>query len=71
VPKLWNGKYRGQEQKWFLLRFKGTDADVNIETEHQEFRVWKWMPVADVLDNIVPFKRDVYTGVFAAFEGKY
>jgi putative (di)nucleoside polyphosphate hydrolase len=69
IPKLWNGKYRGQEQKWFLLRFKGTDDQVNIETDHQEFRKWQWMPVPDLVDSIVPFKRDVYTRVIETFKG--
>lgn len=69
VPKLWKGKYRGQEQKWFLLRFNGTDDQVNIETEHQEFSKWRWLPVADLVDNIVPFKRDVYIAVLKEFEG--
>lgn len=68
VPKLWKGRFRGQEQKWFLLRFHGDDKDVNIETEHQEFSAWKWMPVADLLDNIVPFKRGVYQAVLSEFE---
>ncbi|MBD3664825.1 RNA pyrophosphohydrolase [Sulfitobacter aestuariivivens] len=68
VPKIWKGRYRGQEQKWFLMRFNGQDADVNIETEHQEFSTWRWMPVADLVPNIVPFKRDVYVAVLKAFE---
>lgn len=69
VPKLWKGKYRGQEQKWFLMRFHGDDAQVNIATEHQEFSAWKWMPVDALLDSIVPFKRGVYAAVLAEFEG--
>lgn len=68
VPQLWKGRYRGQEQKWFLMRFGGTDDQVNIETEHQEFSAWKWMPVEDLVDSIVPFKRRVYTAVLEAFE---
>jgi len=68
VSKLWKGKYRGQEQKWFLIRFKGTDDQINIETEHQEFRAWRWLPVADLVDNIVPFKRDVYLAVLEEFK---
>lgn len=68
VPKLWNGKYKGQEQKWFLLRFEGTDADVNIETEHPEFSAWKWLETDQLLDSIVPFKRQVYEQVLTAFE---
>lgn len=70
VAKLWKGKYRGQEQKWFLLRFSGTDDQINIETEHQEFRTWKWLPVDQLVDNIVPFKREVYEAVLTAFNGK-
>lgn len=63
VPRIWKGRYRGQEQKWFLLRFHGTDSDVNIETEHPEFSHWRWMAPAGLLDAIVPFKRDVYRRV--------
>ncbi len=70
VPKLWKGQFRGQEQKWFLMRFTGTDADVNIATEHPEFNTWRWMPAADLVDNIVPFKRAVYTAVLDQFSGK-
>ena len=68
VPKLWKGKYRGQEQKWFLLRFLGDDSHVNINTEHPEFSEWKWLPAADLVANIVPFKRDVDARVLKAFE---
>ena len=67
VPKIWKGRFRGQEQKWFLMRFGGTDADVDIETEHPEFSEWRWLPVADLVDNIVPFKRAVYADVVRAF----
>ncbi|WP_420861615.1 RNA pyrophosphohydrolase [Algirhabdus cladophorae] len=69
VPKLWKGKYRGQEQKWFLFRFLGQDADINIETEHPEFSKWTWMGKDELLQKIVPFKQDVYSAVFAEFEG--
>lgn len=70
VGKLWKGKYRGQEQKYFLIRFHGSDGDVNIETEHQEFRAWKWMEVDQLVDAIVPFKRHVYERVLQAFAGQ-
>ena len=69
VPKLWKGRFRGQEQKWFLLNFNGDDQDVNIQTEHPEFSEWRWLPVVDLVDNIVPFKRDVYVAVLDAFSG--
>lgn len=67
VPRIWKGRYRGQEQKWFLLRFTGTDSDVNIATEHPEFSEWRWLPAEELVENIVPFKRDVYTRVLDAF----
>lgn len=67
IPRLWKGKYRGQEQKWFLMRYHGTDAQVNIATQEPEFSAWRWMPPADLPDAIVPFKRDVYVAVLRAF----
>lgn len=67
VPKLWKGRYRGQEQKWFLLRFRGSDAQVNIETEEPEFSAWKWLPPGELSETIVPFKRPVYEQVLDAF----
>ncbi|HEY0012892.1 MAG TPA: RNA pyrophosphohydrolase [Allosphingosinicella sp.] len=67
VGKLWKGKWRGQEQHWFLARFLGEDTDVNIETEHPEFRAWKWCAPEDLPRMIVPFKRDLYEAVLAAF----
>lgn len=63
IGKLWKGRYRGQRQKWYALRFLGTDADVRIETEHPEFRAWKWAR-PDMLEGlIVPFKRALYADV--------
>lgn len=70
VPKIWKGKYQGQEQKWFLFRFHGSDDQINIATEHPEFTEWKWMPKEDLVANIVPFKREVYEKVLASFEAK-
>lgn len=68
VPHFWGGKYRGQEQKWYLMRFLGQDEQVNIETEHPEFAAWQWLPVNQLVDNIVPFKREVYARVLREFE---
>ena len=67
VGKLWKGKWRGQRQHWFLCRFTGRDEDVNIETEHPEFRAWKWADPAELPSMIVPFKRKLYEDVIAAF----
>ncbi len=69
VPRIWKGRYRGQEQKWFLLRFQGTDSDVDIATDHPEFSEWRWLPPEELVAQIVPFKRDVYEKVLAAFAG--
>ncbi|MEL7012581.1 MAG: RNA pyrophosphohydrolase [Pseudomonadota bacterium] len=70
VPKLWKGRFKGQEQKWFLLRFHGQDSDVNIATEHQEFSAWKWLDPRLLPGAIVPFKRHTYEQVLAAFGSK-
>lgn len=67
VPKLWKGRYRGQEQKWFLLRFAGSDRDVQIAQDHPEFSAWQWVAPTQMLDLIVPFKRPVYQAVLAEF----
>lgn len=67
VPKIWKGRYRGQEQKWVLVRFHGRDDQIDIVQPHQEFSKWQWMPPKDLLSSIVPFKRDVYASVLDAF----
>lgn len=67
LGKVWKGKYRGQKQLWFVLRFKGSDTDVNIETEHPEFGRWKWSNAADLVSEIVPFKRDIYEALVKEF----
>ena len=68
IPKIWNGQYRGQKQKWFLMRFLGEDTDIDIETEEPEFSSWKWIAPSALPDAIVPFKRDVYVAVLEAFQ---
>jgi putative (di)nucleoside polyphosphate hydrolase len=65
--KLWGGKWIGQDQDWYLARFLGTDADVNIATEHPEFRDWKWLEPARLPDLIVPFKRELYRRLLSEF----
>ena len=67
IDKVWKGKWRGQRQRWFLFRFTGTDADINIATAHEEFRAWRWSDPADLPTMIVPFKRALYEAVLAAF----
>lgn len=67
IGKLWGGRWRGQAQRWFLFRFLGTDADINIETEHPEFRAWCWMAPDQLPHVIVPFKRDLYARLLDLF----
>ena len=67
IPKLWGGKYRGQKQKWYLFRFEGPEAEINIQTAEPEFREWKWLALDQVVGQIVPFKRALYTQVISAF----
>ncbi|EPX79766.1 RNA pyrophosphohydrolase [Salipiger mucosus] len=70
VPHIWKGRYKGQEQKWFLLRFHGSDEQVNIRTDHPEFSSWRWLAPEKVVTQIVPFKRAVYERVLSAFEDR-
>ena len=67
VGKLWKGRYRGQTQKWFLLRFAGDDSAIDIAKHDKEFARWRWSSVDEVLRDIVPFKRDVYAAVMGEF----
>jgi putative (di)nucleoside polyphosphate hydrolase len=62
-----HGRYRGQRQKWMAMRFLGEDCDINIATEHPEFAHWKWLAIEALPRLIVPFKRDTYAKVIAAF----
>ena len=67
VPRLWGGRYRGQKQRWFLMRFHGDDSMIDIRTKHPEFSRWCWLPPEELLSRIVPFKRDTYERVIREF----
>jgi putative (di)nucleoside polyphosphate hydrolase len=67
LGRVWNGRYRGQEQKWVLARFLGRDDQIDIATDHPEFSDWCWLPPEMVPGQIVPFKRAVYDAVLAEF----
>ena len=68
IGKLWGGKYRGQEQIWFLARFSGADADIDLEAhDPAEFCDWKWVEAEQLPELIVPFKKRVYRAVVEAF----
>ena len=64
---LWGGKWIGQDQDWFLARFLGTDADIDIATDHPEFREWRWVEPERLPELIVPFKRELYRRLVAEF----
>ena len=68
VPIIWGGRYRGQEQKWFVLRLEGDDTLINItDGEHPEFSEWKWIDIEQLPDVIVPFKRELYAALVVEF----
>jgi putative (di)nucleoside polyphosphate hydrolase len=67
IGKLWGGKWRGQRQWWFLLRFKGDDNHVNIATEHREFSEWRWVEPSELPGLIVPFKKRIYEALITEF----
>lgn len=67
VCKLWNGRFRGQKQRWFLMRFHGADSDIDLDQRNREFSRWRWSTPDEVIGNIVPFKRAAYRQVIAAF----
>ncbi len=57
---IWKGKYKGQKQKWFILRFDGEEKEININTKHPEFLDWKWVNIDNLTDEVVEFKVHVY-----------
>ncbi len=60
LGKIWKGKYRGQKQKWFIMRFVGDEEEININTKNSEFKEWKWIDINQLLNVVVRFKHDVY-----------
>ncbi|MCV6592690.1 MAG: RNA pyrophosphohydrolase [Silicimonas sp.] len=70
LGKVWKGRYRGQKQRWVLMRFLGSDADIDIVQDHQEFARWRWSSADEVISHIVPFKRAVYEEIMEAFRDK-
>ena len=70
IPKLWNGKFVGQSQKWFAMEFLGSDSDININTKNPEFSKWQWMTKNKLLERIVPFKKRVYENILSQFSAQ-
>ena len=68
--KLWGGRYRGQRQSWFLVRFTGADSDIDLDAHHDpEFCEWRWVDPELLPELIVPFKREVYATIVEGFRG--
>ena len=63
IGKIWNGKYRGQKQKWFIVRFIGEESEININTKNPEFIEWKWIDINLLPELIVNFKKHIYKDV--------
>ena len=70
IPKLWNGKFVGQSQKWYAMEFLGSDSDIDINTKNPEFSKWQWMTKNKLLDSIVPFKKRVYENILSQFSAQ-
>ena len=62
--KIWNGKYRGQKQKWFVMRFLGKNDEINVKTKNPEFLEWKWIHSSNLSEVVVNFKADVYKKLY-------
>ena len=67
VPTIWKGRYRGQRQRWFLMRYLGRDDQINLATAEPEFSEWRWIDADTMLAEIVPFKRAIYAQVIDEF----
>jgi putative (di)nucleoside polyphosphate hydrolase len=65
---VWGGRYRGQRQKWFVMRFTGRNSDINLATEHPEFDAWQWVAPFRLPELIVPFKRQLYIDILTEFQ---
>ena len=63
LGKIWQGKYRGQKQKWFIMKFTGNEDEINIKTQNPEFLEWKWITPSKLTDRVVHFKYDVYSKI--------
>ena len=61
--RLWSGRYKGQQQLWYALKFRGEDSEININTYHPEFSTWQWFEKDQIIDHIVTFKKELYVQV--------
>ena len=68
IPRLWDGKYCGQKQKWFLLKFLGNDSQINLAQTNPEFHTYEWVDIYESINRVVPFKMNVYKEVISYFQ---
>jgi putative (di)nucleoside polyphosphate hydrolase len=67
APKRWAGRWKGQRQKWLVMLFRGTDEDIKLPSSYPEFDAWRWVPVQDLPELAVSFKRQLYLDVIGEF----
>ena len=67
LGKIWKGKYKGQKQNWFLMKFLGPDSEINLKQKYPEFNQWKWVDIDELPKLIVPFKKKLYLSVIREF----
>jgi putative (di)nucleoside polyphosphate hydrolase len=67
IHKMWDGQYKGQKQKWFLIKYTGLDSEINLITEHPEFNRWRWIKLSQLTRVVVPFKKSLYEAVISEF----
>lgn len=63
AKNFWQGKYRGQKQIWFLLQFTGSESEIRLDLDHREFSEWRWCERDFLIENIIPFKRELYENI--------
>lgn len=68
LGKIWKGKYKGQRQRWFLIKFLGPDSEINLNQKYPEFNEWKWVDIDELSNLIVPFKKELYLSVIKEFQ---
>lgn len=71
IKKVWNGKFKGQAQRWFACKFRGSDSEINVATKVAEFVEWRWIDPELVVDAVIPFKKKMYRSILKEFSDLY
>jgi len=71
VNVIWKGKYVGQKQKWFLCKFFGNDMEIKLDAHTPEFEDWKWIEPGQAMNNVIPFKKELYANILESFKQYY